>query len=238
MFNCEMYGVFDLLGIVLLMLIDLQFSEGVKFNEQMEKCYDFMCIIFLFIGVVVLVFIVVVVWFISLLIMCLFFDLCGVICCVQDFLNFMFCVDVCGCDEVFDMVCVFNMMLESQQVLFWYFVEIVRKFIIILDEMSVISNQVSYVVMFQGDQIDMVVMVVYQMSMVVQDVVWNVQVVVVSVELVNSEVYIGIGFVYVNFDVIQGLLVMVGEVGVVIDMLCNKIEEISIVLEVIQNIVQ
>ncbi|MGZ0843334.1 methyl-accepting chemotaxis protein, partial [Klebsiella pneumoniae subsp. pneumoniae] len=48
----------------------------------------------------------------------------------------------------------------------------------------------------------------------------------------------GTGLVHANLDAIQGLSVMVGEAGAVIDTLRNKTDEISTVLEVIQNIAQ
>ncbi|MEM8290490.1 methyl-accepting chemotaxis protein, partial [Morganella morganii] len=57
-------------------------------------------------------------------------------------------------------------------------------------------------------------------------------------ESANSEAHTGTGLVHANLDAIQGLSVMVGEAGAVIDTLRNKTEEISTVLEVIQNIDQ
>lgn len=104
--------------------------------------------------------------------------------------------------------------------------------------MSAISNQVSHVATSQGDQTDMVATAVHQMSMAVQDVARNAQAAAASAESANSEAHTGTGLVHANLDAIQGLSVMVGEAGAVIDTLRNKTEEISTVLEVIQNIAQ
>ncbi|WP_134592266.1 methyl-accepting chemotaxis protein, partial [Pseudomonas aeruginosa] len=237
-FNREMYGAFDPLGTALSTLIDLQLSEGAKLNEQMEKRYDSMRTTFLFIGAAALVLIVAAAWFISLSIMRPLSDLRGVIRRVQDSSNLTLRADARGRDEVSDTARAFNMMLESQQALLRHLAETARKLTITSDEMSAISNQVSHVATSQGDQTDMVATAVHQMSMAVQDVARNAQAAAASAESANSEAHTGTGLVHANLDAIQGLSVMVGEAGAVIDTLRNKTEEISTVLEVIQNIAQ
>ncbi|MDI4206135.1 methyl-accepting chemotaxis protein [Pseudomonas aeruginosa] len=232
-FNREMYGAFDPLGTALSTLIDLQLSEGAKLNEQMEKRYDSMRTTFLLIGAAALVLIVAAAWFISLSIMRPLSDLRGVIRRVQDSSNLTLRADARGRDEVSDTARAFNMMLESQQALLRHLAETARKLTITSDEMSAISNQVSHVATSQGDQTDMVATAVHQMSMAVQDVARNAQAAAASAESANSEAH-----VHANLDAIQGLSVMVGEAGAVIDTLRNKTEEISTVLEVIQNIAQ
>lgn len=229
-FNREMYGAFDPLGTALSTLIDLQLSEGAKLNEQMEKRYDSMRTTFLLI--------VAAAWFISLSIMRPLSDLRGVIRRVQDSSNLTLRADARGRDEVSDTARAFNMMLESQQALLRHLAETARKLTITSDEMSAISNQVSHVATSQGDQTDMVATAVHQMSMAVQDVARNAQAAAASAESANSEAHTGTGLVHANLDAIQGLSVMVGEAGAVIDTLRNKTEEISTVLEVIQNIAQ
>lgn len=236
-FNREMYGAFDPLGTALSTLIDLQLSEGAKLNEQMEKRYDSMRTTFLLIGAAALVLIVAAAWFISLSIMRPLSDLRGVIRRVQDS-NLTLRADARGRDEVSDTARAFNMMLESQQALLRHLAETARKLTITSDEMSAISNQVSHVATSQGDQTDMVATAVHQMSMAVQDVARNAQAAAASAESANSEAHTGTGLVHANLDAIQGLSVMVGEAGAVIDTLRNKTEEISTVLEVIQNIAQ
>ncbi|HDL6345588.1 TPA: methyl-accepting chemotaxis protein [Pseudomonas aeruginosa] len=237
-FNREMYGAFDPLGTALSTLIDLQLSEGAKLNEQMEKRYDSMRTTFLLIGAAALVLIVAAAWFISLSIMRPLSDLRGVIRRVQDSSNLTLRADARGRDEVSDTARAFNMMLESQQALLRHLAETARKLTITSDEMSAISNQVSHVATSQGDQTDMVATAVHQMSMAVQDVARNAQAAAASAESANSEAHTGTGLVHANLDAIQGLSVMVGEAGAVIDTLRNKTEEISTVLEVIQNIAQ
>ena len=143
-----------------------------------------------------------------------------------------------GRDEVSDTARAFNMMLESQQALLRHLAETARKLTVTSDEMSAISNQVSHVATSQGDQTDMVATAVHQMSMAVQDVARNAQAAAASAESANSEAHTGTGLVHANLDAIQGLSVMVGEAGAVIDTLRNKTDEISTVLEVIQNIAQ
>ncbi len=229
-FNREMYGAFDPLGTALSTLIDLQLSEGAKLNEQMEKRYDSMRTTFLLIGAAA--------WFISLSIMRPLSDLRGVIRRVQDSSNLTLRADARGRDEVSDTARAFNMMLESQQALLRHLAETAKKLTITSDEMSAISNQVSHVATSQGDQTDMVATAVHQMSMAVQDVARNAQAAAASAESANSEAHTGTGLVHANLDAIQGLSVMVGEAGAVIDTLRNKTEEISTVLEVIQNIAQ
>lgn len=226
-FNREMYGAFDPLGTALSTLIDLQLSEGAKLNEQMEKRYDSMRTTFLLIGAAALVLIVAAAWFISLSIMRPLSDLRGVIRRVQDSSNLTLRADARGRDEVSDTARAFNMMLESQQALLRHLAETARKLTITSDEMSAISNQVSHVAT-----------AVHQMSMAVQDVARNAQAAAASAESANSEAHTGTGLVHANLDAIQGLSVMVGEAGAVIDTLRNKTEEISTVLEVIQNIAQ
>ena len=237
-FNREMYGAFDPLGTALSTLIDLQLSEGAKLNEQMEKRYNAMRTTFLLIGAAALVLIVAAAWFISLSIMRPLSDLRGVIRRVQDSSNLTLRADARGRDEVSDTARAFNMMLESQQALLRHLAETARKLTVTSDEMSAISNQVSHVATSQGDQTDMVATAVHQMSMAVQDVARNAQAAAASAESANSEAHTGTGLVHANLDAIQGLSVMVGEAGAVIDTLRNKTDEISTVLEVIQNIAQ
>ncbi|MEL9426660.1 methyl-accepting chemotaxis protein, partial [Escherichia coli] len=230
-FNREMYGAFDPLGTALSTLIDLQLSEGAKLNEQMEKRYDSMRTTFLLIGAAALVLIVAAAWFISLSIMRPLSDLRGVIRRVQDSSNLTLRADARGRDEVSDTARAFNMMLESQQALLRHLAETARKLTVTSDEMSAISNQVSHVATSQGDQTDMVATAVHQMSMAVQDVARNAQAAAASAESANSEAHTGTGLVHANLDAIQGLSVMVGEAGAVIDTLRNKTDEISTVLE-------